>query len=308
MTIYLFDMEHISTIIETEIKKQDNPINTGFKFLDETIGGFYPGEMTTVCGSEDCGKTAFVITQLNRIAVDQHIPTLFVLNNMTERNFLSSMIAYYCNIETNNVHSIFDTELQQEAVKAYLKMLSDTPLYVVNAEWFEDNAFFEMLEKLIVEKDIKIAFFDEVVHYEILAESGSMSYLKTLSMKLNIPVVSTCCIWNYREGLDGVVPALPDLSKYCELHGHDVVISFIKYEQYHVYQDEHGHDLHDTIGVEILKHKGRIENRKHFLPLGCLYLRNYAQQQKASLEVIKQSNFYKVDTLIKKFDLEIDEQ
>ena len=301
-------MEHISTIIKTESMKQEAPISTGFKFLDETLGGFYPGEMTTICGSEDCGKTAFVITQLNRIAVDQYIPTLFVLNNMTERNFLSSMIAYYCNIETNNVHSIIDSHLHQDSVKAYLKMLSEAPLYVVSSEWFEDKAFFEMIEKFIVEKEIKIAFFDEVVHYEILAESGSMSYLKTLSMKLGIPVVSTCCIWNYREGLEGIVTALPDLSKYCELHGHDVVISFIKYEQYHVYQDENGRDLHDTIGVEILKHKGRVERRKHFLPIGCLYLRNYAQQQKASLEVIKQSNFYKVDTLIKKFDLEIDEQ
>lgn len=301
-------MEHIRKIIETESKKKENPIKTGFIFLDDNLGGYYPGEMTTICGSEDCGKTAFVITQLNRIAVDQQIPTLYVLNNMTERNFLSSMIAYYCDIETNNVHTVFDIELHQDVVKSYLKMLSESPLYVVNAEWFVDKAFFEVLEKLIVDKEIKIAFFDEVVHYEVLAESGSMSYLKTLSMKLNIPVVTTCCIWNYREGLEGIVPALPDLSRYCELHGHDVVISFIKYEQYHVYQDDHGCDLHDIIGIEILKHKGRIKNRKHYLPLGFVYLRNYAQQRKPSLKVLKQSNFYKVDALIKKFDLEIDEQ
>lgn len=66
-------MEHITSIIDKEIKKKENPIKTGFKFLDDIIGGFYPGELTVVTGCQNSGKTAFVITQLNNISVDQHI-------------------------------------------------------------------------------------------------------------------------------------------------------------------------------------------------------------------------------------------
>ena len=89
-------MEHISEIIETtEVVK---PITTGMRFLDRAIGGYYPGELTAICGEENSGKTAFVVSQLNLIAVEQHIPTMIVLNNMSRRTFLSCMAAYYYRI------------------------------------------------------------------------------------------------------------------------------------------------------------------------------------------------------------------
>ena len=135
-------MEHITSIINKEIKKKENPIETGFTFLDETIGGYYPGEMTVISGCQNSGKTAFVITQLNNIAVDQHIPTLFVVNNMTERNFLSSMTAYYCGLKINNVHSALDSDLHTDTVNAYLKKLADAPLYIEKSDWMESEEIF----------------------------------------------------------------------------------------------------------------------------------------------------------------------
>ena len=76
-------MEHISNIIDEVIQQEITPIKSGIKFLDETLGGYYPGEMTTICGDINSGKTAIIIAQINHLAVDQHIPTLLVLNNMT---------------------------------------------------------------------------------------------------------------------------------------------------------------------------------------------------------------------------------
>ena len=58
-------MEHVCDIIEETTSATICPISTGFKFLDTIIGGYYPGELTTICGEEDCGKTAYVISQLN---------------------------------------------------------------------------------------------------------------------------------------------------------------------------------------------------------------------------------------------------
>ena len=43
-------MEHISNIIDEVIQQEITPIKSGIKFLDETLGGYYPGEMTTICG------------------------------------------------------------------------------------------------------------------------------------------------------------------------------------------------------------------------------------------------------------------
>lgn len=49
-------MEHISDIIEDVQSLTEYPISTGFKFLDTIIGGYYPGEMTTICGEKTAGS------------------------------------------------------------------------------------------------------------------------------------------------------------------------------------------------------------------------------------------------------------
>lgn len=77
-------MEHISDIIENVQSLTDYPISTGFKFLDTIIGGYYPGELTTICGEEDSGKSAYVISQLNHIAMEQKIATLLIINSMSK--------------------------------------------------------------------------------------------------------------------------------------------------------------------------------------------------------------------------------
>ena len=100
-----------------------------------------------------------------------------------------------------------------------------------------------------------------------------MSQSKILAMKLNIPVVTTYCISHDEFGVDTLT--LPNLSKYVEIHGNDVAINLVNYEDNHVYQDEEGSDLHNMIGIVILKHKESTEKKKCLLPLESMYIKNY---------------------------------
>ena len=298
-------MEHINEIIKHVINNNEHPISTGFKFLDTAIGGYYPGQLTTICGNENSGKTAFVIAQINYYAVDQQIPTLLVMNNMVEHTFLSCMAAYYCSIETSNVNSVLYDEQYKKEVGAYLQKLKKAPLYIIGEEWMDENLYYDKIEGLITAHDIKIVFVDEINQESFfsLPRKVSICHYKALAMKLSIPVVATCCVWTDREGIEGIKPALGDLLCYNEIHGHDIVIGLVNYEQYHIYQDENGRDLHDTIYVEILKKKGKLNKRKYLLSWGNLYLRNSADKKKAALEEIREFCGYKVDALIKKLDL-----
>ena len=262
-------MEHISDIIEDVQSLTEYPISTGFKFLDTIIGGYYPGEMTTICGEEDSGKSAYVISQLNHIAVEQKIATLIIINSMSKRALVSCMAAYYCNIETYNVNSVLYDE-------QYIKI----------AFFDESNGNFEYSEKKRV----------------------SVNNLKTLALKMNIPVIATTCIWNDREGAEGMKPFLQDLYFCSEIHGHDTVIGLIKYERHCVFQDEHGRDLRDTIHLEILKKRGKIVKRKFFVPTGYFYLKDYADREKKALENIRQASDYKIDTLINKLGLTLESE
>ena len=301
-------MEHVSDIIEEMDPVEDYPISTGFKFLDTVIGGYYPGEMTTICGEEDCGKSAYVISQLSHIAVDGHVPTLLVLNNMSKRTFLSCMAAYYCSIETYNVNTVLSSEKHQAAVKEFLEKLKDAPLYVIY-EWnISEENFITAIEEFVQKHDIKIVFIDE--------SNGSFEYsstkrikvnsLKLLALKMNIPVVATTCIWNDREGMEGMKPFLQDLYFCSEVHGHDTVIGLIKYDRHYVYEDDNGRDLHNTIHLEILKKRGLFKKRKFLIPTGYFYFKDYAEKEKKALEEIRKATDYQIDTLIKKFDLTLE--
>lgn len=299
-------MEHISNIIDEVMHKECTPILSGIKFLDESLGGYYPGEITTICGGVDSGKSALLIAQINYLAVDQHIPTLLVLNNMTIDTFVSCMAAYYCGIEVKNIHTVLRSEKNKEKVGAYLQFLSEAPLHIVKAQWYEEKPFFDKLEALIEEKGIKIVFFDELVLYFKPSGGVSSNLIKTIALKQNIPVVTTCCTWNDREGLEGIKPALRDLCEFGEIHGNDVVISIVNYEQYHIYQDENGRDLHGLRSIEILKTKGVIKERSHLFQWDYFLYRNYLDKQKDALESLKCSNG-EIDALIRKLDLSIED-
>lgn len=259
-------MEHISDIIEDVQSLTEYPISTGFKFLDTVIGGYYPGEMTTICGEEDSGKSAYVISQLNHIAVEQKIATLIIINSMSKRALVSCMAAYYCNIETYNVNSVLYDEQYLAAVTNYMQKLKEAPLFVISEWRFDEGELLEEIESFIQAHRIKIAFFDESNgSFEYSAKRKvSINNLKALALKTNIPVVATTCIWNDRDGIEGMKPFLQDLYFCSEIHGHDTVIGLIKYERHYVFQDENGRDLRDTIHLEILKKRGRIVKGKIF--------------------------------------------
>lgn len=303
-------MEHISDIIENVQSLTDYPISTGFKFLDTIIGGYYPGELTTICGEEDSGKSAYVISQLNHIAMEQKIATLLIINSMSKRALVSCMAAYYCNIETYNVHSVLYDEQYETAVKNYMQKLKEAPLYVISEWCFNEGEHLEEIESFIQAHRIKIAFFDESNgSFEYSAKRKvSINNLKALALKTNIPVVATTCIWNDREGAEGMKPFLQDLYFCSEIHGHDTVIGLIKYERHCVFQDENGRDLRDTIHLEILKKRGRIVKRKFFVPTGYFYLKDYADREKKALEDIRQACDYKIDTLINKLWLTLESE
>lgn len=300
-------MEHISKILD-EISQQDiKPIETGIKFFDDTIGGYYPGEVTTICGEECCCKTAFVIHQVCHIAIDQKIPTLVLLDYISEINFISSMIAYYCNIETTNMHHIMKSEQHKEKVDVFLSKLKESPLYIMRCSWYEDKKTVDSIGEFIDTKNIKIAFVDEVYLDLSRDVTTEFSCIGSLAINKNIPIVVTCYVWNDREGIEGVRPWLTDISRRTNLHGLDVVIGFTNFEEHRIFMDDRGFDLHDMIGVEILKYRGEIDKKSHYIPKDFLYYRNYEKRKKQILENIKESGGEIVGSLIDKFKLTIEE-
>ncbi len=263
-------MEHISKVLDDICQQEVKPIKTGIPYLDETIGGYYPGEMTTICGEENCCKTAFVIHQLCKIAIGEKVPTLLLLNYMLERNFLSSMIAYYYSIEVRNLHDIFEKEQYKDIVANFMSILKESPLYIMKAGWYEDTPVFERIVSFVETKNVKMMFVDETILDLTVEYTAKKRCMRDIAVEKNIPVIVTGCIW-----CDCAIPLLSDLGKSSYLHGHDVVISFTNCEDKCIFVDEQGNDLHGMISIKVLKHRGMIKKETHCIPKPFFFFRNF---------------------------------
>ena len=82
-------MRHIKDSIDQVRNQNVSALPFGLEYIDDYLGGLYPGEMTVICGDADDGKTALMIRQIHRLAFDEEIPVLMVLNGMSEHTFLA---------------------------------------------------------------------------------------------------------------------------------------------------------------------------------------------------------------------------
>ena len=83
--------------------------------------------------------------------------------------------------------------------------------------------------------------------------------LKGLAKDLDIPVIALSQLnrtVENRDGLDGKRPQLSDLRESGAIEQDaDIVIFVHRPEYYHLYQDEHGNDLHGMAQIIIAKHR-----------------------------------------------------
>ena len=296
-------MEHISECTRMSMEKELKPIKTGFRFLDETIGGYYPGEVTSLGGWMDSGRSAFIIMQALHAALEQNIPTLLITGSMSMGELVSSMAAYYCSIEATNILTILRSPLYQERIDEFLHKLEKAPLYVSNVN--SSEKYFHLVEKAVSENNIKIVFCDDIDH--ILSDYLSKWYRqKELACKMNVPIVCSLFCWISSRFQRRNKYLLSDFPK----HVADVVLGFYDYEQHGLIEDERGNDLRQMLQIDILKTKGTTSKPSVRIKKKDLYVRNYTLElQKRTLESLIAQNDIDIDSLIKKFALEmVDEE
>jgi len=268
-------MKQIGEFIDDALQQEIAPIETGIKFLDDSIEGYYPGELTTILGEEECCKTAFVVHQVCHIAIEKKIPVLVLLNFLSVDTFIESMVAYYCGLEVNNVRDVFRLKKYRSRIVPFLKELKTSPLYITKEEKWGSNSAQEMLDPQIDNYGVRMVFVDELINGSDYNEK--IGWLKKLAVRKHIAIVATCLTWNSREGML-VCPDLSDAAGTRSLFGHDVVLGFTNYEQHRIYQNENGMKLYDMIGIEVLKQRGRRTKKQFLISKDQLLFRNHDQR------------------------------
>ena len=294
-------MRHIKDSINRIKEQSDAVLPVGVKFLDEHLGGLYPGEMTVICGDADDGKTALMIRLIHRLAIDEEIPVMIVLNVASERTFLACMAAFYCSIITSDVHQVYSDNVCKDDVEAYWLMLEKKPVYFADSEKLnaKDN---DKLKQFISDNGIKVLFFEQASLLMITGWDSSSQgyYLKQLAKKLQVAVVAEYGFWfNDHEGPLSFQQFDNDHFSDCA----DNIIGVLDFANHQVFVDEKGNNLRGYVRMKIMKHKGIVSSGKeavfYKMRLMC------RSSERATLYEAKMANHAGVKSFMDRFDCEV---
>ena len=251
-------MRHIKENIDRVKNQNCSALPFGFEYLDDYLGGLYPGEMTVICGDADDGKTALMIRQIHRLAFDEEIPVLIILNGMSEHTFLACMAAFYCNIITNDVHQIYTDNDCKDDVEAYWHLLEKKPIFLADTKDISAMDS-DSIKQFVSDNGIKTLFFEQASMMTITGWEISRLgyYLKQLAKELQVAIVAEYKFWynDYEQPL-----SLQKFEKDHFSNFADNIIGLLDFANHQVFMDEKGNNIRGYIRMKIMKHKGIVSS------------------------------------------------
>ena len=255
----IMDIEKNQTLAEDA-----SGLLTGFRTLDNKIGGFQKGTLVILAARPAMGKTALAINIARNMAVDFHKPVAIFSLEMTASELTSRLISAETSIEGRKFKANGKlSEAEKEYIREKTNSLVKAPIYI------DDNpglTIFELRAKcrrLKQKYDIQMVFID----YLQLMQGGDavkggnreqeISYisrqLKALSKELSIPILALSQLSRAVETRGGSKkPVLSDLRESGAIEQDADIVMFIYRPAYY---GEGGEDDERLAKVIIAKHR-----------------------------------------------------
>ena len=230
--------------------KDSGGVQSGLTALDRIVPGFYPGELILLGGRPSMGKTAVALSIALNVARAGHgvavislemTPESMALRAMSEATSLRNDAVYYTNIRQGN----FD-DRQAETIKRAAMDVSELPITFLPAEYSDLTSMISGV------RQIKRAMGDKlrlvVIDYaQILRVKGASRYeqiteisiaLKSLAMRLNVPVLALSQLSRSIEQREDKRPMLSDLRESGQLEQDADAVMFCYRDEYYLEREK----------------------------------------------------------------------
>ncbi len=236
----------INEIEKSQISSEDaTGMLTGFRDLDNKIGGFQRGTLIILAARPAMGKTAFALTMARNMAVDFHKPVAVFSLEMTASELTSRLISAEACINGRRFKAKGKLEeWEKTMIREKTQSLVQAPIYI------DDNpnlTIFELRAKcrrLKHKYDIQMIYIDylQLMHGGDSVKGGNreqeISYisrqLKALSKELGIPVLALSQLSRAVETRGGTKkPVLSDLRESGAIEQDADIVMFIYRPNYY---------------------------------------------------------------------------
>lgn len=220
----------------------------GIKEIDDAVQGVDSGEMIILLGDPGSGKTSLTIRMIDSLSVDRKIPSLYMCQRYTPENIIRRLVSYRSNSEYEHEET--------------LQKLGDSPLFLYESPSIHIDELCDVCRRHVKEFGVKIVF----VHYLYINSGSDNAFkLRLLAKELGISIVVLVNIFEFREGIEGVLPCMRDLYDNYLGEFSDTVIGLCDYSSYHIFMDDNGRDLRDLLHVSILKCHGEVQKNRFYV-------------------------------------------
>lgn len=230
--------------------KDDGGVKSGLTALDRIIPGFYPGELILLGGRPSMGKTAVALSIALNVARAGHgvaiislemTPESMALRAMSEATSIRNNAVYYTNLRQGK----FD-DRQAETVKQAAQDVAELPITFLSADYSDLSAMVSGVRqikramgdslRLVVIDYAQILRVKNASRYEQITEISIA--LKSLAMRLNVPVLALSQLSRGIEQREDKRPMLSDLRESGQLEQDADAVMFCYRDEYYLEREK----------------------------------------------------------------------
>lgn len=217
MSEMLKDFQLIMTeFLEELSKKESNSISTGYKELDESTGGFKPGELIIIAGRPGMGKTTFAINLIKNMCYASNRVAMFSLE-MSESSLASKIVSFESNVLLKKIlnHKLNPEDWERVSFSTHrfkkYNLLIDDSSYVNVSTIEEEISKIENIDIIFVDY-LQLIVSDALIGANRVLEVAKITRtLRAIAKDKNVPIVVLSQLSRANEARVDKRPMLSDL-------------------------------------------------------------------------------------------------
>lgn len=213
-------------------------ISTGFKDLDELLGGFQKSDLIILAARPSVGKTSLALDMMRHAALVEKKTVAFFSLEMSKTQIMDRLMGMQSNIPFWEIRTGRLDDKKFMKLASTMGELGDANIYIDDLAGQHINAIRTKARRLALEGGVDILFVDylQLMHGNNrdnrVLEVGEISQgLKSIAKELDIPVVALSQLSRAIEQRQGRRPQLSDLRESGSIEQDADVVMFIDREE-----------------------------------------------------------------------------
>ena len=210
-------------------------VRSGFRDLDELLGGFRRGDLLVLAGRTGVGKSALLLDFARNAAVSQHATVAFFGLEMPGDRLTMRLLAAEAHVDSERLRLGMHSEAEEASIMHAFGALYEAQLFIDDSATLTVPEIHARCRRLQAESGLDLVIVDylQLLHHAGRADTragevGAITRgLKELARELKVPVIAAAQLSRAVESRTPHIPKLSDFGEFESIPQDADVVAFI---------------------------------------------------------------------------------